>query len=217
MENIENIEERIRKYKASLRDNKAIYLVVKGQFEARGTSDNFKIVCSPKNERELKYAEAVATAADDALDLLLRRSSNMVIPTPLEENEALKLIINELKALLNGEEYDSSEEYKSMAKQARLYYGRVTINTSDFSDYVIEQTGANERDRNHLKIFKKYFKKHGGEDEFELPVLKGRYADMTDEEIDGYLEFATEFHALCEKYKKSLVNDFVELLFGRSK
>ena len=210
---MENFEERLRKYKVELRNSSEAWLVIKKTFKG----DDLDAILSPKDERQLKYAEAVVLTVKDAIDLVLRRISNEINPTPVEENEAVKLIVNEIKALLNGEKYDSTEEYKSMAKQARLYYGRATLGLNDYSEYVIENTGADERNKRHVKIFQDYFDSRDTDKEAELPVLHSSYTTISDEEIDGYVEYANELHTLCEKYKKLLIDDFMDLLFGKRK
>lgn len=212
-----DFEERRRGYLKELKDDSLTEMLIKEAFKENGNTENIDIVISPKDERQLTYAKAVYTGMSDASSLELKVATGGVRPTPLEENEAITLMINEIKALLNGSEYDSTEEFKSMITRARIYYGRMTLRLSDCSDYVIEKSGAKEGNRKHLKLIKEYLKNKNVEKEKELPFLFGKYSEMTDEEIEGLSEFSNELHRLCEKYSYSLVEAFADMLFGKVK
>ena len=193
---MKSFEERKSEYLNKLMSNQEIVLSMRGNTPPA----NMMAILNPSNEMELTIAETSFALISDIFNLFMNYDDEPNI----EENQIINMYIEIINRLKNNEKFDYKMfEKHDTVKIAKSMYDTILLSRIDpdeVAKYVSSKCGFNIDDFISMQVFETYMNQA-----FEMvkensttnPSPKD-LADMTDEDIDLLIGYASEFHKLCE-------------------
>ena len=161
--------------------------------------DMKEIMLFPKNDRELMVAKATFGIMSDSKKLFSDLLEGNVKSIDMESSYVAHIFIKMIKALVSNDKEELNKCYTTidLKKSALLLYEAILIFTSSPDDaikYIASKCGFDTNNEIDLLKFLVYLKTVKEMTNKNVNNAK----DFNKKELNEYVDFANEFHRLCE-------------------
>ena len=209
---MDNFKEELAKYISKVKENPLVTSVIFS--EEKGVKDlkTKEIILNPTNERELKIANALFDQFVDILYLTINAAQGNVKITPAEDNYLIVMFTKIIKAYFNGEaeeniqkmikEYTASEENTCERSAEVVFDCLATLSGDTYNtvETIIRNCDLDPEDDFDMARFQLFFEKASAKlsENDNTPTIE-KLEDMSDEDIQKFVDYAAAFHKKCEE------------------
>ena len=201
---MKSFEERKQEYLNKLTMNKDIIMIMQ-----EGTpAENLRVVLNPCDEKELAFAETLFTFMEDSCHIFI--DADLDYEPNIEDNRIVNYCIDLINKVKNNEDIDIRiVDPEDSVAVAEVLYDTLLLTFFDGKDinmYVAKKCGLDLDNFIDEQLFTVYMKQAGQAAAKNSNRMNEIYSEMTDKEIEIFINCANEFHKLCES-KKNIDSD----------
>jgi len=203
-----DFNERRINYLRTIRDNpKVTEKMLEAGNESDADIDSIKALIYPEDEKDLMFAETTYQTTNDLMEIAGRCVVGGIREIPVEENAAVKMIIQTINAIKEGKDKISfPEEYNTPEYAAKVLFDFTVLISGDpieTMDYIGNKTGFDLSDEDEFNEFKIYMESASeAVKELRPDIPQKAFADCTVEDLENGKKFALAFHKCFEENKK---------------
>lgn len=203
---MEDFEKRKKEYLDKINSNEKVFNEIKKRIatSCNDVEGRIELITNPKNEKELRAAKAIYVVLEDCLTLTERVDFHEVKEIPFEESKGVKVLINAIGKVMNGDEnilvFDSKLAPEELAEQ--MYQVFVAMLDGDsLIDYIGKELNVDFEKEEEIDKYSEAWLR-------TIEILKNTKSgdpiiaavnNCSEEEIDKLEVFRDKFHDLCEK------------------